>query len=454
MADFIAKFNGSGYTAEIVEGGETTQIDLGVDATIPYTTPAQLRLLPVGDATIDDVPISYQYDSVNGGFLELAFKPDGVNYVFDLVDDKYKTGEAFVIEVSSTVPAPALSVEFVGDAARIMAGIYRSDLLVEEIPVDTPYDITEAGFLRIYAREGFDLESVSVEPGLVYDGETGGFSGIDFEVSSEGPYYYAEVSTNLVTNYADKDYVATVAAVKVIDTLAAPFNAIYYLDAPALASMSGAVPDIASNDGYVINLIKFPFKIPDDLKGEVVGVGVGPIVTGVDAPRLTTDLIDIDLGSLSVGVLDGTSADYEGYSFEMGLPFMKGMIDLDVSEVVGKVITATFTVDLYRGDVVYNIYSGGALEPIRTDSFKVGREIPIRLGERVWNSIGDFVGSGNDTLAAFIRVSRSVVTDGMFDNLVRVNDVVGNTTGYVEVENMVFPVPEVVELMKVGVIIR
>lgn len=245
----------------------------------------------------------------------------------------------------------------------------------------------------------------------------------------------------------------------------APLNKLYLLDANNLELFSD-IPRFIEDEQFnisqfILNLISFPFKINSDYHPSNADVYLGIYDTNIKAPLINSEVITVELGEIVVTDLVGSVLDYEQSDFKLILPFTEKVIQLEPKQVVGKVISLSYQLDLYNGDVTVNVYNGDLL-PIISESLAVGREIPIRVIETITGGIGGFKGAYNGVYSAYIKWVRPELMQGQFYNLVLKNGVLGDVvSGYVVVENIdlqsrvsLGEKNNIINMLKSGVIIK
>lgn len=438
--------------------GKIRDLSVNADNTIDETENAtEIRVSPAPGFTIDTFtdPDSV-YNSDNYRYVRLSFTDEGGYWSADVSSSSVYFDATFTATAATSgapVSDPVLPLTVVGDAAVVTAELYGdAGSLIRVLDLNTPLTIDEPtpNEIRVSVADGWLLDAFTVTPEKIYSQEDMRFYSLSF--SSQGEYYAATVESGL---YADREFEVQINVLEEPGALISPFNRIYYLTPEDMEKLAMSVPEFVQDQNYIINLIKMPFKIPDEVKQSPAMVEIGPIkLTDIEAPPLDTDVIEFDLGEIDVGELQGSSMDYQGYEFELVVPYSDTRVELDPSYVVGRVLLPVMSVDMYRGDAVINVFAVGVDEPVATTTLKLGREIPIHLGEDMWTSLSTFKGDGNGVPYAYLEVSRSVLTSSR----TRVEGVIQGSVGYVEVESVdlvgVLDSEEVRQALQSGVIIR
>lgn len=313
----------------------------------------------------------------------------------------------------------------------------NNDTFVTDIPLDTPFDTTpyapeqpwhEAEYrIRTYPEGGVILavENDPAQTDPMWNWE------------QQGEYYQ---NNWIVQSTAVFSVLVTVSGSQDIAT---QYGRVYWVDSGIISEFGDIPAKIPSeilgqahdSTQYIVNLLNVPFKLPDELKGPSVNIVLGARDLEIPAPVIETDLIRVPLGEIIVNDLSDNSTDYVATEYDLFLPYLPDVIKLSPEWVVGKVITGEYVIDAYTGDVTVNIYNGLDI-PIVTVQSSIGRAIPFRTYNTLSTEVGANQGVNNDVLSAYIRKSKQVLADGNFSNMVFDEGVVGNFSGYIQVENI------------------
>lgn len=438
--------------------GKIRDLSVNADNTIDESENAtEIRVSPAPGFTIDEFTKPGAVMNRNSyRYVRVSFTDEGSYWAGELTNDLYfdptPTFTASATTSGAPVSEPVLPLTMVGDADVVTAELYDdAGELIRALDLNTPLTLDEPTptEIRVSVASGWLLDTFSATPGKIYSQDDMRYYSLSF--SNQGEYYAAEVVSGL---YADTEFEVQIGVIEEPGALVSPFNRIYFLNPENLENLAMSVPDFVQDQNYIINLMEVPFKIPDEVKQSPGAVEIGPVKLTIEAPPLDTDVIEFDLGEIDVGELQGTSMDYQGYEFELVVPYSEARVDLDPSYVVGRVLHPVMSVDMYRGDAVINVFVVGVDEPVATTSVKLGRDIPINLGKEMWTSLGSFKGDGNGVPYAYLEVSRSVLTRSR----TRVEGVIQGSVGYVEVESVdlvgVLDDAEVRQILAGGVYIR
>ena len=118
----------------------------------------------------------------------------------------------------------------------------------------------------------------------------------------------------------------------------------------------------------------------------------------------------IDLGEIYVPRKHNNSYDYMNTDALLHLPFSNA-IDLDLEYVIGCHVGVKYVLDLYSGYVTINISSSRVNKVIRSETLKIGRDIPFirRVGGDTINQLSTSGGVNNGVLTPFIELVRNKI---------------------------------------------
>lgn len=119
-------------------------------------------------------------------------------------------------------------------------------------------------------------------------------------------------------------------------------------------------------------------------------ITLGYLPTGVQAPIVTNQFIDIDCGTISIPLRQKNALDYPPYTdIQIYLPFI-GIHPLNAYDMVGGTINVSYRIDVYTGACVakLTVNRGGMSAKLYEFSGNCGYELPLTSG----NFVG-FVGN-------------------------------------------------------------
>lgn len=309
------------------------------------------------------------------------------------------------------------------------------ETFVVDIPLDEPFNTAPyapaqtwdmpTNEIRIYPVDGTILavENDPVQGSLQWEQDGDFFKTVQLISSSWSDF------TVLVT--------ATGGAVETI----APYNRVYLVDSDIIGKFSNIVakPPESSIDysDFVIRLVSLPFKLDDGLSEGSAPIALGGLITDILAPVLNTDLITINLGTITVDGFKNNSLDFTVYEYKLFLPYSDLVIELEPKFILDGEISVVYILDAYSGDVTVNVYSEAQTEPIKTAKIILGRTIPFKMfNDSLQSNVGAFNGASNGVLTAYIQKIEKVVSDGEYSNTVKTEGVLGDYSGFLTVEEI------------------
>jgi hypothetical protein len=322
------------------------------------------------------------------------------------------------------------------DSAEFKAyivGMYE-EVPIVEIPINTQFDYSPytpayvwestSHRIMIVANDGATILSVLSDP--PYTVEFTEFDGAFFSDGLKG---------------GTLDCVATVVAQGGSVVTASPYNRVYKVDAGIIQNFSDIIARPPGSEvnlsDYVVTLLSIPFEIPSEFVGTEAPIVLGEVITQVEAPILTTDLLPISLGEIVVAGFVGNSLDYVATDYTLVLPYVADEITLEPQWVVNETVSVQYVLDAYSGNLTINVFSTAQSAPVHTYKSSLGRVIPFKMfGDKMESSMGSIQGVDNGVLSAYIRVQRKVLTQGEFSNLVTLEVKLGELQGFVSVENV------------------
>lgn len=246
------------------------------------------------------------------------------------------------------------------------------------------------------------------------------------------------------TNLVSKTVVFNVVVIGGTAETNPPFNASYYLGKKELEQLAevnfvefNENGSVSVNKSIFINdLIMIPFSIPDTYYPDNSNIKLGNSDTGILAPVLNTDLVEFDLGSIVINDHQNSVLDFEGVNYELRLPFINEVQQIDASLIVNKTINVKMLLDIYTGECSINVYNGSEI-PVLSYKAKIGRSIPIRIMDEAVNNLSSSSNIYNGITKAMLTRSKPELVDSRFANLVTKKGLLSTVKGYVEVNNII-----------------
>lgn len=224
-------------------------------------------------------------------------------------------------------------------------------------------------------------------------------------------------------------------------------NNVYLMPEPILKQFNNNVFTISNSSGtaedysrYIINLIRLPFELPEIVLGDDKKITLSNYEMDVTTQSILTDVVSVDLGSISVLKETETFLDYNNTIAILNLPFSEP-VNLDLNLVLGEVVSVKYDVNLYNGTVSILIYSSAVDGVVHTKNVDLGINIPIYSG--VGNSViikePDIeLGLDNGIKTPYIELHRNnaVLADGFFTAPIVDESLLGDCEGFTVIENV------------------
>lgn len=182
---------------------------------------------------------------------------------------------------------------------------------------------------------------------------------------------------------------------------------------------------------YIIALIQFPFKLPEDYIGPIKTVKIATYTTGASGYGINGNLLPIDLGEIQVPELRENSIDYSS-EYRFFIPFKQEPVQIDSFYVVGKTVKIEMILNLYTGQYTLNFFVEGE-EPFITETGELGIDIPLRLFDSVSGQVSGASGTYNEILTPFVEIRQPEIIEGEYNNLITIIEDVSTHKGYFEV---------------------
>lgn len=218
------------------------------------------------------------------------------------------------------------------------------------------------------------------------------------------------------------------------------FNSLYLVDKTTLSEISHEMftrkrqfmisPDgtdeqlVTNPHTYIINTIQFPFKIKDEQIISRQRITLGFTTLQPSAPRLNTDKLTVDLGTITVTGEYNNSYDYKNTDVLIHLPYINP-ISIDPNYAINQTIGIEYIVDAYTGETTINLRSSLTEDNVfYSVNTRIGNEIPF-ISTKDADTIGSPQESRttqhNNTPIPFIEVLRSkpYQMDSVFNRDVR-----------------------------------
>lgn len=225
--------------------------------------------------------------------------------------------------------------------------------------------------------------------------------------------------------------------------------------------------EIADHSNLLVGVMRYPFAIPDDLKGVYDGIYLGAKqYNDVKATDIITDIITIDLGEINcVGVYNDLR-DYLDTEAILRLPHLSS-VSLDLEYVIDQTIGVKYVVNLINGETTVIITSSklpSDNNTLLTLNATLGTAIPIAHKDGFnykpidTNSLR--LGGINYISSPTIDIVRNehVNSDSMFTIPVKDSGLLTGFSGWTKIDDIVMTVnatqqekQEIIALLKSGV---
>lgn len=215
---------------------------------------------------------------------------------------------------------------------------------------------------------------------------------------------------------------------------------------------------------FILSLLNIPFTVPAENIILPESIILSNFDTGVSAPKINVDILNISLGSITVPATNNNLYDYVNTVALLHLPRMYP-VAIELEYVIGHTISIEYLLDCYTGDATVNIYSDSIDSPIITKSVNIGVNIPYSNTHNTasLNNGNIEVGGDNGVTTAFIELVKvdSILKDGLFTIPVIDEAVLNTATGFIQVENVELKTSALrnekemlINILKNGVIIK
>ena len=180
---------------------------------------------------------------------------------------------------------------------------------------------------------------------------------------------------------------------------------------------------------YISNIISIPFSIDTYNIGDNLNIVLGPKTTDIKADKLINNILNYEIGKISIPEKYKNNYDYDNVQCILYLPFTDS-ITIPVEYVIGKEISINYLINGFNGSVSLQLFSNNEL--CYSNSFEIGTEIPF-IGYQGRTVIDkNKVNIDNGIRKAYIKVIRNIpiLTGKGFETLE--NGELKDYNGYVE----------------------
>ena len=210
---------------------------------------------------------------------------------------------------------------------------------------------------------------------------------------------------------------------------------LYKLNRELIASEFVGV-ETPSLSPYIINLLELPFRVNVSEISDSIKVG-NVNFTDIIASKITRDLIEIDLGEISIPELNQNSYDYLNTDVYIHLPY-SDKINIPLEYAISETISIKYLIDLYNGECNITLRSTKINNVFHNATIKIGRNIPFfhKQTDQILNQQNIQLPINNDLTKAYVEILRNKPVENMFDSLVKDSSVMSDFTGYLVVDDI------------------
>lgn len=190
---------------------------------------------------------------------------------------------------------------------------------------------------------------------------------------------------------------------------------------------------------FILSVIELPFKVDDSVIILPENIILANFDTGVQANKISTDVIKWDLGSIKVDGSKLNLLDYVNTVAIIHLPRMQS-VAIELEYVIDKTINIEYLIDCYTGTATVNVYSSEIDSAIFTKQVDIGVNIPYSNTHNTaaLDNGNIDVGGDNGVKTPFIEIVRndSVLADGLFTIPIIDEQELNKATGFIQVEQI------------------
>ena len=228
-------------------------------------------------------------------------------------------------------------------------------------------------------------------------------------------------------------------------------NNIYKINKDILAQVNRKRFKIVSDGGtttnetvfdygqFILSVLELPFSIPEKYILNDENIILANLDTTVRAPALSSDMIKIDMGSITVNPVNNNLLDYINTVAILRLPRVDS-IAIELEYVIGKTLNIEYLIDCYTGRATVNVISSETGDTIVSKQVDIGVSVPyinIHNDAQLSNDNVE-VGGDNGIYTPFIELVKTdtLLPEGMFTIPVIDEAILNTATGFIQVENV------------------
>ncbi len=124
---------------------------------------------------------------------------------------------------------------------------------------------------------------------------------------------------------------------------------------------------------YVVHLLKLYIDVATDTKEKLY---FGPYDMGMECDVVSTDIVKLDLGTVTINGVYGNAIDYENSEIQAYLPFI-GFVSLSPDDFMDKTVSLHYQINVINGDALAVFTCDGNV--VQSLSCNVSFEVPYQL---------------------------------------------------------------------------
>lgn len=190
---------------------------------------------------------------------------------------------------------------------------------------------------------------------------------------------------------------------------------------------------------FITSLYIFPLQIPSELIGDSAPIILGNYDSKVNCPTILTYHFDIDLGEITVPAKYNNVYDFLDTICTLYIPFFPPMV-LDADFVIGQTLKIVLSVDLYSGNVTYNVYSSyNGDKSFESSNTSIAVQIPFiqKSVNSLVNQLSTVYKWVTDTARIEVTRNKPYFAEGsIFGKPVVEYAEIGSISGYAEFSNV------------------
>lgn len=190
---------------------------------------------------------------------------------------------------------------------------------------------------------------------------------------------------------------------------------------------------------FITSLYIFPLPLPSDLIGDSAPIILGNYDSNVNCPTILTYHFDIDLGEITVPAKYNNVYDFLDTICTLYIPFFPPMV-LDADFVIGQTLKIVLSVDLYSGNVTYNVYSSyNGDKSFESSNTSIAVQIPFiqKSVNSLVNQLSTVYKWVTDTARIEVTRNKPYFAEGsVFGKPVVEYAEIGSISGYAEFSNV------------------